>query len=118
VSKDAIIAFASEFDPQIFHTDEEAAKATFAGSLIASGWHTCSLNMRLLAEGFRSRPPPWERPGSRSEMGAPCLPRRHLVSKATVLESRASKSRPDLGLVRFGFEMLNQHEKIVLTQTN
>src|SRR5919112_4118828 len=52
VSKDDILAFAREFDSQPFHVDEIAAKDSFIGTLIASGWHTCSINMRLVAEGF------------------------------------------------------------------
>src|SRR3989442_10590328 len=52
ITKDAIMAFAKEFDPQVFHTDEEAAKATIYGGLLASGWHTGSLMMRLLYEGL------------------------------------------------------------------
>ena len=52
VSKDEIIAFATEFDPQPFHIDEIAARDSFVGTLIASGWHTCALNMRMFAEGL------------------------------------------------------------------
>ena len=52
MEREEMIAFAREYDPQPFHVDEEAAKDTFVGRLIASGWHTCSLNMRLLADGF------------------------------------------------------------------
>ena len=52
VTKDDIVSFAREYDAQPFHTDEEAAKSTFVGALIASGWHTCALNMRLVAEGL------------------------------------------------------------------
>jgi acyl dehydratase len=119
VSDDDIIAFAREFDPQVFHLDEEAAKSTLAGGLIASGWHTCSLNMRLLAEGFLLDTASMGAPGiDEVKWVRPVAPGDSLVSKVTVLESRASKSRPDLGLVRFGFEMLNQQEKIVMTQTN
>ena len=52
VSRDEILAFAREFDPQPFHTDEDAAKVTFVGELIASGWHTCALMMRMLCDAL------------------------------------------------------------------
>ena len=52
VSRDDIVGFAREFDPQGFHVDEAAAKDSFVGGLIASGWHTCALGMRLVADGF------------------------------------------------------------------
>ena len=97
VSKDAIVAFAREYDPQPFHVDEEAAKETFAQTLIASGWHTCSINMRLLADGFLLETASMGAPGIEDVKWArPVTPGDALTSVATVLESRASKSRPDL----------------------
>lgn len=119
VTKEDIVAFAREFDAQPFHTDEEAAKETFVGTLIASGWHTCSLNMRLIAEGFLLDTAGMGAPGiDEVKWLKPVLPGDTLRTRASVLESRASRSRPDLGLVRFGFEMLNQRDEAVLYQTN
>jgi acyl dehydratase len=119
VTKDDILAFAREFDPQPFHIDEEAAKASFVGGLIASGWHTCALTMRMVADGFLQ---------NTSGMGAPGIeevkwqtsvrPGDTLSLRRTVLETRESRSRPEMGLVRILSEVLNQAGEIVMTQVN
>ncbi|HEX8662747.1 MAG TPA: MaoC family dehydratase [Beijerinckiaceae bacterium] len=119
VTKEAIVAFAREFDAQPFHTGEEAARRTFAGGLIASGWHTCGLLMRLCADGFIN---------DASSMGAPGVeelkwlkvvrPGDTLRARYTVLESKASRSRPEMGLVRIHYELLNQADEVVMTQRN
>jgi acyl dehydratase len=119
VSKDDILAFAREYDPQPFHVDEIAAKDSFIGTLIASGWHSCSLNMRLLADGLILDSSSMGSPGIEEvKWVKPVRPGDTLRSRMTVLESRISKSRPSLGLVRFHFDMLNQADETVLTQTN
>lgn len=119
VSKDDILTFAREFDPQDFHTDEKAARESFIGALIGSGWHTCALNMRLIADGILLDSTCMGAPGvDEVKWVRPVKPGDTLRSRATVLESRASKSRPDIGLVRFSFETFNQADEIVLTQTN
>src|SRR5215213_5338968 len=69
IDERSILRFAREFDPQPFHLDAEAAKRTFVGGLIASGWHTCALTMRMIADSFIRTPPPWERPASRRSGG-------------------------------------------------
>ena len=66
VTKDEIVAFAREFDAQPFHTDEDAAKRSFAGGLIASGWQSCGFLMRLIADGFINDSSSMGAPGSRS----------------------------------------------------
>jgi acyl dehydratase len=119
VTKDDIVAFAREFDPQPFHIDEAAAKDTFVGGLIASGWHTCALAMRMVADSFIL---------DAAAMGAPGIdevkwleavrPGDRLSLRRTVLDTRASRSRPDMGLVRFRLEVLNQHDTVVMTQSN
>jgi acyl dehydratase len=119
VTKEAVVAFAREFDAQPFHTDEEAAERTFAGGLIASGWHTCGLLMRLVADGFIN---------DSSSMGAPGVeelkwlkvvrPGDTVRVRYTVLESKASRSRPEMGLVRIHYELLNQRDEVVMTQRN
>ncbi|MFD0464111.1 MaoC/PaaZ C-terminal domain-containing protein [Microvirga aerilata] len=119
VSKEDILAFAREYDAQPFHVDEAAAKDSFIGTLIASGWHTCSLNMRLVAEGLLLDASSMGAPGIEEvKWVKPVLPGDTLRSRMTVLESRPSKSRPTLGLVRFHFDMINQADETVLTQTN
>jgi acyl dehydratase len=108
VTREEIVAFATEFDPQPFHLDEEAARASLLGGLSASGWHSCCLMMRMLTDGFI---------GDASFMGAPGIeevrwlqplrPGESIVIRTTVLETRLSQSRPQMGFVKFRFEMIN-----------
>ncbi|MGF9764716.1 MaoC family dehydratase [Microvirga sp. 0TCS3.31] len=119
VSKDDILAFAREYDAQPFHVDEVAAKDSFVGTLIASGWHTCSLNMRLVANGLLLDSSAMGAPGVEEvKWVRPVRPGDTLRSHVKVLESRISKSRPTLGLVQLHFDMVNQADETVLTQTN
>lgn len=119
VSQDDIIAYASRFDAQDFHTDPEAAKNSFVGTLIASGWHSCSLLMRLLAESFISGSSGMGAPGiDEVRWLRPVLPGDTLSARRTVLESKPSRSRAEMGLVRFRFELTNQKNETILEQTN
>jgi acyl dehydratase len=119
VTKDEIIAFAREYDAQPFHVDEEAAKNTFVGTLIASGWHTCALNMRLIAKGFLLDATSMGAPGiDEVKWLRPVRPGDTLRSRVSVRDARPSRSRPAAGLVSFEFEVLNQRDEPVLTQTN
>lgn len=119
ISKDEIVAFAREYDPQPFHVDEIAARDSFVGTLIASGWHTCSLNMRLLADEVILDSTSMGSPGIEElNWAKPVRPGDTLRSRMTVLESRASKSRPSIGLVRFQFDVLNQADEAVMVQKN
>jgi len=119
VTKEALLAFAREYDAQPFHVDEVAAKDSFIGTLIASGWHTCCINMRLVADGLILDSTSMGSPGIEEvKWLKPVRPGDTLRSRMRILESRPSKSRPSIGLVRFGFEMLNQSDEIVFTQTN
>ncbi len=119
VTKESIVAFATEFDPQPFHTDEEAAKHTLVGRLIASGWHTCSITMRLLAEGFLLDATAQGAPGIEEvKWLRPVLPGDVLRCRVEVTESKASKNRPEIGLARFHTQMLNGRDEVVMTQLN
>jgi acyl dehydratase len=119
VTRDDIVAFAEEFDPQPFHVDDEAAKDTFAGTLIASGWHTCALNMRLLADGFLLDSAGMGAPGIEEvKWTRPVLPGDALRSRIEVVEARTSKNRPDIGLIRVHSEIRNQRDEVVMTQLN
>ena len=119
VTREGLLAFAREYDAQPFHVDEVAAKDSFIGTLIASGWHTCSINMRLVADGFLLDSTSMGAPGIEDvKWLKPVRPGDTLRSRMTVLESRPSTSRPSLGLVRFEFEMLNQADEAVFTQKN
>jgi acyl dehydratase len=109
ITREEIVAFAAEFDPQPMHLDEDAARETMLGGLAASGWHTSGIMMRMMCDGFLL---------DSSSMGAnaieearwlkPVRPGDQLTLRATVLETRASKSRPDRGFVTMLLEMINQ----------
>jgi acyl dehydratase len=119
VSRDDIVTFAREYDAQPFHTDEEAAKDTFVGTLIASGWHTCALNMRLIADGFLLDATSMGSPGvEEAKWLRPVHPGDALRTRMTVKGLRPSRSRPELGLVDFLFEVINQRDEAVLAQSN
>jgi acyl dehydratase len=118
VDRDEIVAFARAFDPQPFHVDEAAAKRSFVGTLIASGWHSAGLGMRLLqAHVFRGATSMGS-PGI-TELGwvKPVLPGDAVRIVVTVADCRRSGSRPDRGFVRFALRMLNQRDETVMTQS-
>ncbi len=115
---EAIRAFAAAFDPQPFHLDEAAAQASVFGRLVASGWHTMALTMRLLVEGeFR---PAWGLIGLGADelrWPRPVHPGDVLHVQWEVLEVLPSVSKPDRGTVRLGVTTRNQREEVVLTLT-
>ncbi len=119
VSQDDIIAFASRYDAQDFHTDPEAAQQSFVGTLIASGWHSCSIQMRLIAEDFLLDAAAMGAPGiDEVKWLRPVKPGDSLRTRRTVIETKESRSRPHMGLVRFRLELLNQHDQPVMEQVN
>jgi acyl dehydratase len=119
VSKDDIVTFAREYDPQPFHVDEVAAKDSFIGTLIGSGWHTCCINMRLLSDEVILDSTSMGSPGIEEvKWLKPVRPGDTLRSRMTVLDARPSKSRPSIGLVHFRFELLNQNDETVMSQVN
>jgi acyl dehydratase len=118
IDKDEIVAFAAQFDPQSYHLDEDAGRKSVFGGLVASGWHTAALMMRLVADG-ELRPAggilgvgfdalSWPRPVRPGD-------ELHVVSE--VLEVRPSKSRPDRGLIRVRTTTLNQNGEAVQIYT-
>ena len=114
-SAEEIRAFATQFDPQPFHVDEEAAKNSIFGGLCASGWHTCSMAMRLMVDNFLREAASLGSPGLESlKWLKPVFPGDTLTLRHTILESRPMGSRPDVGLVRTAWEMFNQHGDKVL----
>jgi acyl dehydratase len=116
VTKDEIIAFAREYDPQPFHTDEVAAKRTVYGGLIASGWQTNAIMMRLLWDTFLKDTASLGSPGSDEiRWLKPVRPGDTLRARFTIVEIVPSRSKPDRGIVRTLTEMLNQHGEIVMT---
>lgn len=114
VEKDEIIAFAKTFDPQPFHLDEEAARHSIFGTLVASGWHTAALTMSLIARSeYRAA-------GGTIGLGfeslrwpIPVLPGDELRIETEVLETRPSKSRPDRGLLKMRTRTFNQNGAVV-----
>lgn len=118
VTKEEILAFAREYDPQPFHLDEAAARASLLGGLCASGWHTCAIAMRMMVDGYLWRT---------ASMGAPGVEetrwRRPLFAGDTVtlyrrvLERRTSQSKPRMGLTRFAYELENERGETVMTMS-
>ena len=114
VGAEDIKRFAREFDPQPFHTDEAAAKASFFGGLVASGWHTAALSMRMLAQsdlhpaggaiGAGVEDLRWPRPTYADDV---------LHLEGEVVEVRPSRSRPTIGIVKVRIETLNQRGEVV-----
>ncbi len=119
VSADEIVEFASEFDPQPMHLSEEAGKASILGGLSASGWHTASMFMRMMFDGWLSRSSSEGSPGIEfMEWKKPVLAGDTLSGRSTVLESRTLRSRPGIGLVKFLHEVENQRGQIVMRGEN
>jgi acyl dehydratase len=114
-TREEILAFAREFDPQPMHLDDTAGGASLLGGLAASGWHTCAVMMRLICEGFLERSAGMGSPGVKeNKWKAPVFPGDVLTLRRTVLESRSSKSRPEMGLITFRFELLKADKTIAL----
>ena len=115
VEADRITAFAAEFDPQPQHLSEEAAAASQFGGLVASGWHTASLAMRLLIEALPSIEGGAMGTGAdQLKWARPVRPGDALHVIATIVAARPSASRPDKGLVTCEVAALNQHDQLVL----
>lgn len=116
VEEAEVIAFGKRFDPQPFHTDPDAAKQSSFGGLIASGWHTASLMMRLFVEHYLSRIASLGSPGvDELRWLKPVFPGDRLAARVTVTEATRSRSKPDRGIVRSYIEVLNQHGETVMT---
>ena len=116
VSRDEIIAFAKDFDPQPFHLDEAAASRSIYGGLLASGWHTGAILMRMMCDTFLHDAASLGSPGvDEIRWLKPVRPGDTLRARFTVVEAIPSRSKPDRGIVRSLSEMLNQHGEVVMT---
>jgi acyl dehydratase len=109
-----ITAFAREYDPQAYHTDAEAAKATPFGGLIASGWQTCAVGMRLMCDGYLLETSCIGSPGlDELRWFKPVRPGDALRLRSTVVEQTPSARNPERGTVKFTWEVLNQNDEVV-----
>jgi len=117
VTREEVIEFATKFDPQDFHLDDEAAAKTFFGRISASGWHTCAMTMRMLVD--------WMKETGNNSMGSPGVdeirwlypvyPGDTLRCESELLEKRRSRSRPEMGSYRSKVTVINQEDRPVMT---
>jgi len=118
VDQNEVIEFARKFDPQPMHVDPMAAERGHFGGLIASGWHTAGLMMRVLVEQYLSHVASIASPGiDELRWLAPVRPGDRLHVRVTVLSAERSRSKPDRGMVRSQIEVLNQRDESVLRMT-
>jgi acyl dehydratase len=116
VTREEIIAFAAEFDPQPMHMDEEAGRASMLHGLGGSGWHTCCLMMRMIADGFLLNSSSMGAPGiDEIKWLSPLRPGSQITVRATATETKASRSRPDRGFVKFLYEVSDQSGTRIMT---
>ncbi len=116
LSKEEIVAFAREFDPQPFHVDEDGASGSGFGGLIASGWHTAAIFMRLYVDALLSRAASMGSPGVEElRWLKPVRPGDTLRASLTVLDTTASTRNPKRGTVHLHSEVRNQHGEVVMT---
>lgn len=119
VTAEEIIEFAAEFDPQPMHLSQQAGKASILGGLSASGWHTASMFMRMMCDGWLSGTASEGSPGvDFMEWKKPVLAGDTLGGRSTVVETRSLRSRPGIGLVKFLHEVKNQHGETVMRGEN
>jgi acyl dehydratase len=116
VDKDEVIEFATRYDPQPFHVDEAAADASMFGGLIASGWHTCAMVMRLTCDSYLLQAASLGSPGVDSVRWLkPVRPGDTLRAQMIVGETRPSASKPDRGTIKSHWEVFNQQGELVMT---
>jgi len=118
VTEPEIIQFARQFDPQYFHVHPGKAVQSRFGGIIASGWHTVGLAMRLYVDHYLSHVASLASPGvDEVRWPNPVRPGDSLKVRVTILEARPSRSKPDRGIVRARIEALNQRDELVLSMT-
>lgn len=115
IEADEIVRFAKAYDPQWFHTDPQAAQQGRFQGLIASGWHTCAIAMRLVTDAALAGSESFASPGiDQIRWPRPVRPGDALRLTATVIEARRSASRGELGILRWRWQLRNQHGAEVL----
>ena len=116
VEKEEIIDFGRRYDPQVFHTDPEGATKTLFGGLVASGWHTAALAMRLIVDHYLSHVASLGSPGvDELRWPKPVRPGNRLSLRVSILQTRRSRTKPDRGIVRSLVEVLNQDHEVVMS---
>lgn len=120
VDREEVLAFAGRYDPQPFHLDEEAAAQTHFGRLAASGWHSCAMMMAAMVERWQATPG-WQE-SSLGAMGIdelrwrrPVFPGDTLRGTSELIEKIESRSRPEMGIVKWRTRLVNQHDEEVLS---
>lgn len=117
VTREEVIEFASKYDPQPFHLDDEAAAQTYFGRLSASGWHTCAMTMRMMVEHFsQNRAASLGSPGiDELRWLKPVYPGDTLRVESELIEKRQSQSKPHMGFTKTRQTTFNQHGEPVMT---
>lgn len=119
ITEKEIIEFATKYDPQPFHTDPEFARRSFHGELIASGWMTCSVMMRMLCDNLLTNSSSIGSPGiEKLRWIRPVYVNDRLSVSVTALDVRLSKSKPGVGIVNYKVDVLNQKDDLVMTLTS
>jgi acyl dehydratase len=116
MTEEEIIEFASKYDPQVFHLDREAAKASSFGTLVSSGWHTVGVMMRLMVQNFISPKSSMGSPGvDQIRWLKPVKPGDRLRLRMHTTNAKKSSSKPDRGTIWFETSVLNQADEVVMT---
>lgn len=116
VDEQEVIEFGRRYVPLSYHIDKEAARKSIYGGLIASGWQTAALTMRIYTENYLSHVANLGSPGGDElRWNKPVFPGDQLSVRATVMEARRSESRPDRGIVRTFIEVVNQNLEVVMS---
>lgn len=116
VEEKEVLDFGQRFVPLAYHIDRDAAKKSIYGGLIASGWHTAALMMRLYTDHYLSKVANLGSPGADElKWDRPVFPGDDLSIRVTVLETRRSESKPDRGIIRSSVEVLNQKREVVMS---
>ena len=120
VTREEVLAFATKFDPQSFHLDDEAAAKTHFGRVSASGWHTCAMTMAMLVENMKGRKQAGLGSPGVDELRwlKPVFPGDTLRCETEVFEKRRSASRPEMGIFKSRAKVFNQHDEPVLSTTS
>ncbi|NTX07089.1 MaoC family dehydratase [Myxococcus sp. CA040A] len=117
VSREEIIAFAKQFDPQPFHLSDEGGREGIFGGIIASGWHTASICHKLAVESLLGKSASLGSPGlDELRWLRPVRPGDALSARFEVLATTPSRSKPDRGAIKFRFEVRNQNGEVVMTE--